>query len=126
MVPAALELGVGLLPWSPLGGGVLTGSLTIGGAVSVTTGGSINIYMKKPAEEFGGFVEVGYGKYQQKTARATVNVPIIASGGLNNLDDVRSVCALEEDGVSGVITGRALYEGRFDVAEALGALEVHR
>ena len=43
-----------------------------------TTGGSINVYMKKPAEKFGGFAEIGYGKYHQTTARATVDVPVIA------------------------------------------------
>lgn len=47
-------------------------------------------------------------------------VPVIASGGVADLDDLRSLRAIE--GLSGVITGKALYEGRFTVGEALRAL----
>jgi phosphoribosylformimino-5-aminoimidazole carboxamide ribotide isomerase len=47
-----------------------------------------------------------------------VNVPIIASGGVSSLDDVRSLCAAEADGIAGAIVGRAIYEGAFDLAEA--------
>ena len=47
-----------------------------------------------------------------------VNMPVIASGGLASLDDVRALCAVSDDGVSGVIAGRALYEGTFTLAEA--------
>lgn len=48
------------------------------------------------------------------------DVPIIASGGVGTLDDVRALAAI--DGLHGIITGRALYEGRFTVAEAVGEL----
>ena len=47
-----------------------------------------------------------------------VSVPVIASGGLTNLDDVRALCAVESSGVEGVITGRAIYEGSINFAEA--------
>ncbi len=47
-----------------------------------------------------------------------VNIPIIASGGVSSLDDVRDLCEAEADGVSGAIVGRALYEGKLDLAEA--------
>ncbi|HFC8522302.1 TPA: 1-(5-phosphoribosyl)-5-[(5-phosphoribosylamino)methylideneamino]imidazole-4-carboxamide isomerase [Neisseria subflava] len=47
-----------------------------------------------------------------------VNIPIIASGGLTNLDDVHALCAVEKEGVSGAITGRAIYEGSIDFAQA--------
>ena len=50
-------------------------------------------------------------------ARA-VNIPIIASGGLTNLDDVRALCAVQHEGIAGVITGRAIYEGRIQFNEA--------
>ncbi|XXQ69388.1 1-(5-phosphoribosyl)-5-[(5-phosphoribosylamino)methylideneamino]imidazole-4-carboxamide isomerase [Neisseriaceae bacterium B1] len=50
-------------------------------------------------------------------ARA-VNIPIIASGGLTNLDDVRALCAVAIEGVAGAITGRAIYEGSIDFAGA--------
>jgi phosphoribosylformimino-5-aminoimidazole carboxamide ribotide isomerase len=43
---------------------------------------------------------------------------IVASGGIASLDDLRAVCAL---GCSGAIVGRALYEGRLDLAEAVAA-----
>lgn len=48
----------------------------------------------------------------------SVNIPIIASGGLTNLDDIHALCAVEKEGVSGVITGRAIYEGSIDFAQA--------
>ncbi len=55
-----------------------------------------------------------------KLARS-VNVPIIASGGVTNLDDVRNLCAVSQEGIGGVITGRAIYEGtlEFEAAQAL-------
>ncbi|HET9665735.1 MAG TPA: HisA/HisF-related TIM barrel protein, partial [Desertimonas sp.] len=48
------------------------------------------------------------------------DVPVIASGGVASLDDVRALAAVP--GLGGIITGRALYEGRFTVAEALAAI----
>lgn len=47
-----------------------------------------------------------------------LSIPVIASGGLTNLDDVRSLCAVESEGVEGAITGRAIYEGSIDFAAA--------
>ena len=47
-----------------------------------------------------------------------VGIPVIASGGLTNLDDIRALCALELQGVTGAITGRAIYEGSIDFAQA--------
>jgi len=51
------------------------------------------------------------------------SVEIIASGGVTSLDDLRALMALEPLGVNGVIAGRALYEKRFTVAEALEVLD---
>lgn len=51
-----------------------------------------------------------------KLAQA-VNIPIIASGGITNLDDVRALCAVADEGIAGAITGRAIYEGSLDFAE---------
>jgi phosphoribosylformimino-5-aminoimidazole carboxamide ribotide isomerase len=48
---------------------------------------------------------------------------IIASGGVSDLDDLRALKELEAVGVTGVIVGRALYEGRFSVAEARAVLD---
>jgi phosphoribosylformimino-5-aminoimidazole carboxamide ribotide isomerase len=49
-------------------------------------------------------------------ARA-VGIPVIASGGIKTLDDVRALCAVADEGVMGAITGRAIYEGTLDYAE---------
>lgn len=48
----------------------------------------------------------------------SVSIPVIASGGVSNMDDVRDLCDAVADGVSGAIVGRALYEGKLDLAEA--------
>ena len=55
-----------------------------------------------------------------KLAQA-VNVPVIAAGGVSTLEDIRALCAQEEEGIEGVIIGRALYEGTIDfhAAQAL-------
>ena len=51
-----------------------------------------------------------------KLAQA-VSIPIIASGGITNLDDIRALCAVADEGITGAITGRAIYEGTLDFAE---------
>lgn len=48
----------------------------------------------------------------------SISIPVIASGGVTTLDDVRDLCDAEQDGVSGAIIGRALYEGKLDLDEA--------
>ncbi|MCB6183662.1 1-(5-phosphoribosyl)-5-[(5-phosphoribosylamino)methylideneamino]imidazole-4-carboxamide isomerase [Leeia sp. TBRC 13508] len=47
-----------------------------------------------------------------------LTIPVIASGGLTGLDDVRKLCEVESEGIMGAITGRAIYEGTIDFAEA--------
>jgi phosphoribosylformimino-5-aminoimidazole carboxamide ribotide isomerase len=47
-----------------------------------------------------------------------VHVPVIASGGVTTLDDIRRLCDVSDEGIDGVIVGRALYEGTIDLAEA--------
>jgi phosphoribosylformimino-5-aminoimidazole carboxamide ribotide isomerase len=49
-------------------------------------------------------------------ARA-VNIPIIASGGITNLGDIRALGEVCHEGIMGAITGRAIYEGTLDFAE---------
>ena len=46
------------------------------------------------------------------------SIPVIASGGITNLDDIRALNAVASQGITGAITGRAIYEGSLDVAEA--------
>ena len=45
-------------------------------------------------------------------------IPVIASGGITDLDDIRGLLAQAHTGICGAITGRAIYEGTLDVAEA--------
>jgi phosphoribosyl isomerase A len=53
---------------------------------------------------------------------AATPAPVIASGGVSTLDDLRALATLEPAGVEGVIAGKALYAGAFTVAEALATL----
>lgn len=54
---------------------------------------------------------------------ASVDIDIIASGGISSLDDLKHLREMELPNVSGVIVGRALYEGRFTIAEARAVLD---
>ena len=54
-------------------------------------------------------------------ARA-LSTPVIASGGVSSLEDLRAIAKLDRDGVAGAIVGRALYDGRVDVTGAVRAL----
>jgi phosphoribosylformimino-5-aminoimidazole carboxamide ribotide isomerase len=55
---------------------------------------------------------------------ATVNlaralrIPVIASGGLTSLEDVKALCLVESEGITAVITGRAIYQGTIDFKKA--------
>ena len=49
----------------------------------------------------------------------SVRIPVIASGGVGSLEDVKAVRTAEKDGVSGMIIGKALYDGRVNAEEAL-------
>lgn len=48
-----------------------------------------------------------------------VDIPVIASGGVKGLDDIHILSLHAHEGIEGVITGRALYEGRLDLAAAI-------
>lgn len=56
-----------------------------------------------------------------------LTIPVIASGGITNLDDIKALCSVEDEGIMGAITGRAIYEGTLDfvaaqkLADELGA-----
>lgn len=52
-----------------------------------------------------------------KMAQAS-SIPVIASGGITNMDDVRKLMSAREPGITGAITGRAIYEGTLDIREA--------
>lgn len=50
-----------------------------------------------------------------KLARA-LRIPVIASGGVTNLADIEALAAIEDEGVTAAITGRAIYQGTLDFA----------
>jgi len=49
----------------------------------------------------------------------SVSIPVVASGGVSTIEDIKNLLPLEKSGVTGVITGRALYEGTLDLKEAI-------
>jgi len=52
-----------------------------------------------------------------------ISTPVIASGGLSSIDDVKALIAAKCPGLEGAISGRALYDGRLDPAEAIAMLK---
>ena len=49
----------------------------------------------------------------------TAKIPVIASGGIAGIDDIKDLLPLESQGLIGIITGKAIYEGRLDLKEAI-------
>ena len=54
-----------------------------------------------------------------KEVCASTKKPVVASGGISSLDDIKALCALTEIGVEGAIVGKALYAGAFTLEQAL-------
>ena len=52
-----------------------------------------------------------------KLAQA-VRIPVIASGGVHDISDVEALCAVQDEGIEGVICGRSIYEGSLDLLSA--------
>lgn len=52
-----------------------------------------------------------------------INIPVIASGGITNLDDIKGLCEVASEGISGAITGRAIYEGTLDFKEGQALID---
>ena len=48
----------------------------------------------------------------------SINIPVIASGGVTNMDDIINLCEVESSGITGTILGRSIYEGAIDLADA--------
>jgi len=59
----------------------------------------------------------GYNMESTRALANAIHIPVIASGGVTNYDDIKSLCAAEDDGVMGAIVGRAIYEGTIDLAK---------
>lgn len=66
----------------------------------------------------------GFNAQATKALADTLHAtPVIASGGISSLDDIRRLVELEDEGITGCIIGRALYEGTFKLAEAAKIVE---
>jgi iron complex outermembrane receptor protein len=77
-----------------------------------TTGGAINVILKKPAEEFGGFMEVGFGQFNMFSARGSVDLPIN-----DRVLTKFSAYSVKDDGyVSNPVTG----ENNLNATESIG------
>jgi phosphoribosylformimino-5-aminoimidazole carboxamide ribotide isomerase len=48
----------------------------------------------------------------------SMTIPVIASGGVHDIKDVEALCAVQEEGIEGVICGRSIYEGTLDLQKA--------
>ena len=53
----------------------------------------------------------------------SITIPVIASGGIKDLDDIKALCSVAAEGIAGAITGRAIYEGSLDLEKALALVE---
>ncbi len=61
----------------------------------------------------------------RRLCRAT-DLPVVAAGGVTDLDDLKALAPLESEGLQGVITGRAIYAGTLDFAEAMAWIRERR
>jgi phosphoribosylformimino-5-aminoimidazole carboxamide ribotide isomerase len=48
-----------------------------------------------------------------------VNIPVIVAGGISSIEDIRKLCALNKKNLTGIIVGKALYEGTLNLREAI-------
>ena len=55
-----------------------------------------------------------------------ITIPVIASGGVTNIEDIRKLCEEQGAGIEGVVIGRALYEGTLDLVEAEALAATYR
>ncbi|MDH3998633.1 MAG: 1-(5-phosphoribosyl)-5-[(5-phosphoribosylamino)methylideneamino]imidazole-4-carboxamide isomerase [Desulfuromonadales bacterium] len=54
-----------------------------------------------------------------KALAEAISIPVIASGGVSSLDDIRNLMQIEDSGIEGVITGKAIYNGSLDLQQAV-------
>ena len=64
-------------------------------------------------------MQTGTNLEQTRRLAESTSIPIIASGGVSTISDIRNLLPLESLGVVGVITGKALYSGTLHLADAL-------
>jgi len=64
-------------------------------------------------------MQTGPNIVETRRLAEAVSIPVIASGGVSTIEDIKNLLPLEEAGVIGVITGRALYSGTLNLKEAI-------
>jgi phosphoribosylformimino-5-aminoimidazole carboxamide ribotide isomerase len=102
-------------------GWVETSQLTVGEAVSRFRDAGVAAIILTDIARDG--TETGVDATMFKRVAADAGMPLIASGGVATLDDIRALGRYFASGVAAVISGRALYEGRFTLSEAAAALD---
>jgi len=71
-------------------------------------------------------MRTGPNMYATRVLARAVRTPVIASGGVSGISDIKEIKGLSEDGVIGIITGRALYNGDLDLAEGIRVIKEKR
>jgi phosphoribosylformimino-5-aminoimidazole carboxamide ribotide isomerase len=113
---------------SAFGGHVIVGLDAKDGKVatdgwSKLTGHEV-IELAKKFEDYGVegviYTDIGRDGNIEATVKLSrsLSIPVFASGGLAGMADIEALCAVEEDGVAGVICGRSIYTGALDFAKA--------
>ncbi len=64
-------------------------------------------------------MESGPNIKETKKLAESINIPVVASGGVSCINDIKNLLSIESSGVMGVITGRALYSGNLNLKEAI-------
>jgi len=64
-------------------------------------------------------MQTGPNIKETMTIAENVSIPVVASGGVSNIGDIKNLIQLKKFGVTGIITGRALYSGNLDLKEAI-------
>lgn len=123
--------------YAEFGGGVIVSVDAAGGRIKVK--GWLESSAGPDAAEFAaslkeiGFKEMIYTDTLRDGTLKGPNLPavkkllkksgmrVIASGGISSLQDIRELCRLEKDGLSGIITGKAIYEKKFTLRQAFRA-----
>jgi phosphoribosylformimino-5-aminoimidazole carboxamide ribotide isomerase len=96
-----------------------------GDLIAELAGRGVRRFVFTPVEVDGTMEGPGVEGLRAAAAAASdAGADLVYSGGIGSLDDLRGVVALDLQSLSGVIVGRALYEGRFTVAEGQAALEL--
>jgi phosphoribosylformimino-5-aminoimidazole carboxamide ribotide isomerase len=68
-------------------------------------------------------METGLNMEATRALALTISIPVIASGGVSRIEDIKHLLELEADGIIGVIVGRALYTGQIELEKAIRLAE---